>query len=213
MLGEQYGRVCRIAHALGTRPMVARKIVKHVMRVSAQFIPQWESDLEADNWFLRYTILTMRQTVGSASPRQENDYLVQHAPDAGPAYLAFVRAFRLLPSQQREAFLLSRGERLESRQLAIAMDCSTTAAGNHLTAATEALQKIAGDGFEAQATAIAGVYASLTPPQDLVQREVAAVSGKIRGRRWRKKVITVLEVIVLILLAWTIWRISRMIVI
>jgi len=93
------------------------------------------------------------------------------------------------------------------------MDCSITAATNHLTAAGESLKKIAGNAFEAQATALAGVYASLTPPEDKIAADVALTAGRIRRSHWRRVIIKVLEVLVLVLLAWTIWRLSRMIVI
>jgi DNA-directed RNA polymerase specialized sigma24 family protein len=213
LLRVQYSQVCRIAHALSTRPVVAKKIVKRVMKASAQFLPKWQSAQESDNWFLHHTILVTREMVGSASPKPENDYLIQHAGSPTPPYLAFVRALRLLPPQQREAFLLSRGERLEIRPLALAMDCSITAAKNHLSAAEEALQKIAGNGFEPQIVALAGVYASLTPPEDKIAADVAIATSSIRRRYWRRMLITFLEMLVLALLAWTIWRLSRMIVV
>jgi DNA-directed RNA polymerase specialized sigma24 family protein len=212
-LEEQYSRVCRITHSLCVRPATAKKAVDRVMRSSSRYLPDWKSAQAADNWFLHHTILMIREISGTGSPRAAQDYLIQNAANAAPAYIAFVRALRQLPPQQREAFLLSRCEQLEPRKLAIAMDCSTAAAANHLAAATEALKTIAGGGFEAQATMLAGVYASLTPPEEMVIAGVTMATGLARRKRWGNNLKRLFGWLVLALLAWTIWRLSRMIVI
>ncbi|MGA3066981.1 MAG: sigma factor-like helix-turn-helix DNA-binding protein [Tepidisphaeraceae bacterium] len=212
-LRDQYCRICRVAHALCRNPNAAKKTVVRVMRASGRFLPKWKSAQEADSWFLHHTILTIREISGKTSPRPANDYLIQHADNPGLSYLAFVRALRHLPQQQREAFLLSRGEHLDSRQLAIAMDCSTSAAANHLAAATDALKAIAGDAFEAQTTALAGVYASLTPPEEKVLAGIAATTGSLHRNKWRHRLKILLGWLILALLAWTVWQLSRMIVI
>ena len=109
LLRVQYGQVCRVAHALATRPVTARKIVKRVMRSCVQFLPKWKTAQESDNWFLHHTILVTREIVGATSPRPENDYLIQHVGSPTPAYLAFVRALRILPRSSGRRFCLVGG--------------------------------------------------------------------------------------------------------
>ena len=93
--------------------------------------------------------------------------------------------------QQREAFILHYGERQNSRYLAVAMDCSTEAAANHLKAATDSLRAIAGPEFGPFTAQLAHCYTRLTPSEQLVLPSIKSVVRRyvwprriaLRGRR------------------------------
>jgi DNA-directed RNA polymerase specialized sigma24 family protein len=211
-LRAHYPRVCRIAYALCGDDDAAKLAVKIVMNQSLRALPNWRSEVKATNWFLHHTILKCREL---APPPQDvnRDPLLRRLIRPSPEYIAFLRAFRLLPPQQREAFVLFRGEKLDPRQAAVAMDCSTAAAANHLAAANQALTTIAADTFEDRANALMRVYASLTPPDELIVGDVGIVARRIGWRKFLKNMERLLALLILVAIAWIIWRISRMIVI
>jgi DNA-directed RNA polymerase specialized sigma24 family protein len=210
LLSLHYPRVCRIAYALCGKESNAKAAVNSVMSRSAHFLPVWTGASAAENWFLHHTLLAVRLAPSApASPLR--DCLIQHMNDPSAPYLAYVRAFRLLTPQQREAFILTRGERLDLRQLAVAMDCSSSAAANHLLAANQSMQSIAADAFDAQTKAMMNVYASLTPAEDLIIADISAAAGNAVRRRWRRSAGNILKLGLLALAAWTIWQLSRMI--
>jgi len=192
------------------------KAARKVMAQSLRMLTSWKNAVDANNWFLHHTVLAARD-VGSASPGTAQDLthdcLVAHVDQPSPEYVAFVRAFRNLHPQQCEALLLSRGERLEPRQIAVAMDCSTAAAANHLIAANKTLGAIAAGSFDAQSAALARVYASLTPPEKLIVGDVAAISRRLARRRWARRIKKMVALAILAAVAWAIWRLSQMIVI
>jgi hypothetical protein len=141
------------------------------------------------------------------------DSLLRPLIRPSPEYVAFLRAFRNLPQQQREAFVLFRGEKLEPRQVGVAMDCSTAAAINHLAAADKALAAIAVDTFEARAGALLQVYVSLTPPDDLIVGDVGVIARRLGRRKLARVLDRSLAVAILIAVAWIVWRLSKMIII
>ena len=129
LLRAHYRRVYRIACALCGDDDAGKSIVKTVMNQSLRALPHWRGEAQATNWFLHHTILRTREFV--PWPNQAgSDPLLRRLIHPSPQYVAFLRAVRNLPPQQREAFLLFRGEKLDTRQVAVAMDCSTTAAAN-----------------------------------------------------------------------------------
>jgi hypothetical protein len=75
------------------------------------------------------------------------------------------------------------------------------------------LGTIAAQSFDAQAAALARVYASLTPPENLIVGDVNAVARRLARRRWGGMIKNLLALAVLAAIAWAIWRLSRMIVI
>jgi hypothetical protein len=81
--------------------------------------------------------------------------------------------------QQREAYILHHGERLDVRGLSIAMDCSQEAAANHLKEATAALSAYGGDFFPTFTANMTQTYDRLSPADELV---VPAVRSSMRGR-------------------------------
>src|SRR5688572_15823413 len=146
-----YPAVVRIAKALAGRDDVADGVVRFVMLRASRMIPTWRDETAAERWFLHHTVLTARRAAAH-EPSPKHDLLVAPPSPADPptpAYVAFVRAVRQLPVQQREAFLLHAGERFNPRYLGVAMDCSTQAAQAHLDAATAALRTVVGTtGFD-----------------------------------------------------------------
>lgn len=198
------------------REAAGLKAARRVMGQSLRMLPTWKNATEASNWFLHHTVLAAREAgsenVGAAADFA-HDCLVEHVDRPSTEYQAFVRALRGLPPQQAEAFVLFRGEKLEPRQIAVAMDCSTAAAANHLIAANKTLTAIAVPGFDAQAAALARVYASLTPPENLIVGDISAVARRLSRRRWRGWIRNMMTFALLVVLAWIVWRLSRMIVI
>ena len=212
LIRAHYPRLCRIALAMCGREDVGRTTVRTVLRQSLKILPNWRNAGDANKWFLHHTILRARDK-NRRPVEAPNDCLVQRFNHPTTEYIAFVRALRHLDPQQQEAFLLARGEQLDDRNLAVAMDCSMAAAANHLAAATKVLSGIAGNAFELQSTALAGVYASLTPPEEMILDDVAAVGQRVSHSHTRHLIVTLLQLAFLVALAWIIWRLSKMIVI
>ncbi|HEY8666047.1 MAG TPA: sigma-70 family RNA polymerase sigma factor [Tepidisphaeraceae bacterium] len=167
LLREEYPMVYRMARGLTGRDDAARSVVRFVVRQGLHAMPRWQDETAPHRWFQHHTVLTARRT-RRHEPDAQRDVLVSHATAPDPAYVAFVRALRHLPIQQKEAFILAQGERLDTRQLAIAMDCSTEAAANHLIAARQALLSVAGDTVGALSDRVAAAYARLQAPEELV---------------------------------------------
>ena len=209
VLHAHYPKVCRIAYGLCGDDEAGKLAVQIVMRQSLAALPRWRNEAHANNWFLHHVILKTRDLAPQILP---DDSLLRRLVLPSPEYVAFLRAFRHLPPQQREAFILSRGEKLNQRQAAVAMDCSSSAAGNHLQAADRALGAIAGDSFDERATALLNVYNSLTPGDDLVVGDINLVVRRIGWRKFLKVMDRLLALAILAALAWIVWRISRMIV-
>ncbi|MGD0138416.1 MAG: sigma factor-like helix-turn-helix DNA-binding protein [Tepidisphaeraceae bacterium] len=211
VLRANYPRVCRIAMALCGREADGKAVVKTVVGQSLRALPWWSNAAEATGWFLHHTVLTTREIAGK-TPDPSEDCLVLTLSNPPPEHVAFVKALRLLPAQQREAFLLFRGEHLDPRQTAVAMDCSTGAAANHHIAANRALTAIAGDTFDARVAELVRVYATLTPPEDLTVGDVGSIAHQLRWRRMLRFLRRFLILAILAAIAWMIWQLSRMIV-
>jgi hypothetical protein len=182
------------------------------MNQSLRALPNWRNEAQAGNWFLHHTIIKSRDLAPPPHAVRQ-DSLLRSLIRPSPEYLAFLRAFRQLPPQQREAFVLFRGEKLDPRRAAVGMDCSTAAAATHLAAANSALAAIAVDTFETRAAALLQVYASLTPPDDLIVGDVGIVSRKLGRRKFLRFMERILALAILAAIAWIIWRLSKIIVI
>jgi DNA-directed RNA polymerase specialized sigma24 family protein len=175
--------VWRVAHALGGSDRAGRSIVETIVGQSLNAMPAWRRDAPPQQWFYHHTVLAARAHQ-DVPPDPATDTLVEHAtPD--PAYIAFVRALRHLPRQQREAYLLHYGEGLDDRFLGIAMDCSTGAARTHLAAASAALAKICHGDIDALRDSMAVAYQALTPEQVNVGPQITAFR---RHANWRRSV-------------------------
>jgi DNA-directed RNA polymerase specialized sigma24 family protein len=212
ILRVHYPRVCRMAMALCGREKQGKHTIRTVLGQSVKPMRFWNSEGEAANWFLHHTVLRSRENAGG-SPNPREDCLVHTLSNPSPEHTAFVRALRLLPQQQREAFLLFRGEHLDPRRAGVAMDCSTGAAETHRLAAEKALGDVTGETFEERSAELVRVYATLTPPEQLIVGDVAAICGKVQTTRLARAIRFVFQLIILGAIIWFVWQISRMIVI
>jgi len=202
-LDRNHLRVYRIAVALCGGRKAGMAVFRKVLATSGVMFDRWEDQTEAERWFLRYTVLCSR----SHSPKgSKGDALFEIA--AVPPWQAMVIAIRNLPQQQREALLLSFGEQLEARQLATAMDCSSTAAKNHLSAAIDSIQQIYGGGLGEFTRALPGLMNQLVPPPGTLEVEINRVIHRRRRKRWVRRL--VLTGFALALLTWTVWKTWKM---
>jgi DNA-directed RNA polymerase specialized sigma24 family protein len=191
-------QIYRISLVLCGDRSATEQVVKKVILQSGQAARKWETPDDAQRWLMHYTVLLSRavQTPG-------NDTLLESATD--PDEIAVIQAIRQLPTQQREAFVLHHGEAMELRQLATAMDCSTTAAANHLVAAVGALKGQNLIGLGDFTTNLPGRIEKLLPPPQLLETslEDAMLAS---DRLWRRVVLLWLKnAIVLACIGWLIW--------
>jgi DNA-directed RNA polymerase specialized sigma24 family protein len=206
LFAEVYPAVVRIARGLSGREDVAEGVVRFVMTRSVVMIPKWRDETVAERWFLHHTVLTVRRAAGYA-PTAIGDVLVD-SPD--PAYVAFLRALRGLPVQQREAIVLHFGEHLNSRYMSVAMDCSTDAAQAHLEAATGTLRAVTGGEFEAMISRLSNVYVGLGPKAaDLMPAVRRWVKRGLRPHRLRRTVLAAIGVVVIVGMLWVAWKWER----
>ena len=75
------------------------------------------------------------------------------------------------------------------------------------------LAAIAVDTFETRAGALMQVYASLTPPEDLIVGDIGVIGRRLGWRKLLRFMERILALAILAAVAWIIWRLSRMIVI
>jgi DNA-directed RNA polymerase specialized sigma24 family protein len=209
LFAQVYPAVVRIAKGLAGRDDVADGVVRFMMLRAAKMLPTWRDESAAERWFLHHTVLTARRAAGHR-PDPRSDLLATAAdPPADPPYLAFVRAVRQLPVQQREAFVLHAGEHFNSRYLGVAMDCSTQAAQAHLDAARAALQTVAGGPPECDALTarLAAAYAQLGPTNAQVLPAVRKHVGKaLRPHRLRRAIRWIILLAILAAVAWAAWK-------
>jgi DNA-directed RNA polymerase specialized sigma24 family protein len=170
-----YPTMARIAVALSGDTGRGLGIVKNLVGQAMVAAPKWQDESAPDRWFMHHTILTLRE---HPAPAITTDPLLQYAAGKELPYTAFLRAIRKLPPQQIEAFVLSNGEGLDERKLAIAMDCSTTAARNHLSAANESLKLVTAAAFGDRMAEFKKAYENLTPDAGQVQMYI---SSRVRG--------------------------------
>jgi DNA-directed RNA polymerase specialized sigma24 family protein len=203
LLAQHYPAAWRMAVGLTGREDVARGVVRFLYSRALRVLPNWKIDSAPENWFLHHTVLTARRTQ-KHQPAADEDVLA--GKGAGAAYIAFVKAVRSLPQQQKEAFILHYGERLAARSLGVAMDCSTEAAQNHLKAAEEAMRAIGGDHYATMVGWLRDVYQSVTPEESIVLPRVRkAYSRFMRPRRIRRFVMIVAAIVV----AFAVWKLRR----
>lgn len=206
ILTGSFPAVHRIAHALSGDQARGTAVARHVLRRAVRVMPRWRKGITPENWFYHHTLLMSREAAPHP-PAPDRDLLIAAGPDGNPAYLAFIRALRVLPRQQMEAFVLNHGEKLNSRLLGVAMDCSASAAATHLLAATESMRTIAGHSYEDLVVALERAYATLSPPETIVRttvgRQVAAGLWAMRLRRMIRRTITLA---VLAAVGFAVWR-------
>lgn len=202
---SNYGLVHRIAYALSGRENVGRGIVRFVLGRAVRQLPQWRDADSAERWFYHFTVLIARRAAVQRTEIGE-DCLIRPGP-VDPAYVAFIRCLRELPFQQSEAFILHHGEKLKLRDLAIAMDCSTHAAEQHLMAGTESLQKLSGGDFENLTNKLILAYSQLMPGEDLARPALQRVIARsIWARRVKRLLKVVIVLVVLGAVAYGAWK-------
>jgi DNA-directed RNA polymerase specialized sigma24 family protein len=202
-----YPQVVRMAHGLSGRADVAAGVVRFVMKRGLHILPRWRDEGEPQRWFSHHTVLTSRRAYKHA-PDLKKDLLVSMAQTRDADYAAFVRSLRSLPMQQREAFVLHHGERMNERYLAVAMDCSVEAAKNHLHAAQDALRALAGPAYDAYVEELRRTYAGMTPAQEIV---LPNVRRQVRRYIWPRRVARLIKIGIILLTlaaaAWAAWQI------
>jgi DNA-directed RNA polymerase specialized sigma24 family protein len=205
LLTTQYASVYRIAYALAGRWDVGRGIARFVLARSVRFMPKWEPEDDPANWYHRFTIMTSRRAAKhKADPKK--DVLVEQALEPDAEYVAFVAALRHLEPQQREAFLLHHGERLNDRYAALAMDCSTEAAHNHLVVAERQLRLVAGPNMPPLTKKLADAYMHLTPSDDSVIPAVNRVVFRhVTVRRLFRFIMLIVKLAIVAALIWGGW--------
>jgi DNA-directed RNA polymerase specialized sigma24 family protein len=198
LLAAGYAPAQRIAHALSGNDAVGRAVAELLIQRGLRFLPNWVDPSTAENWFCHHAVLTTRSANVPPPPDPLQDPLVLHGPADQPAYAAFVRALRLLPPQQREAFILHHGERLNPRMLGVAMDCSMQAAETHLKAATETLQTVSEGTVESMAAGLTRAYAALQASEPDASPAVRVYVQRVRRRLLARRLIRVSVVALLL---------------
>ena len=211
LLQAQAPQVYRMAYALAGRWDVGRGIARFVLNRSVKMMPKWGPDADPANWFHRFTIMISRRSAKHQPPAGK-DVLVEQALSPDAQYIAFVAALRQLETQQREAFLLRHGEKLNERYSALAMDCSTKAVETHLIGAERALKLVAQQDYGPMVQKLADAYMHLTPDEkQLVPQVSGVVFRKVHLRRWFRLIVLLVELLILAALVWGGWKLWQMI--
>jgi DNA-directed RNA polymerase specialized sigma24 family protein len=206
VLQDNAASVYRIAYALAGRWDVGRGVARFVLHRSVRMMPKWKPEDDPANWYHRFAIMVSRRGAKHTIASPAKDVLVEQAMQPDTRYIAFVSALRQLETQQREAFLLHHCERLNARYSALAMDCSTEAADNHLKAADQALRLVAGAEFDALAKKLCDAYAHLTPdPNDLLPTVNSMVFRRVRLRKWLRRIVLLIALAIFAALCWGGW--------
>jgi DNA-directed RNA polymerase specialized sigma24 family protein len=205
LLGHYYPTVHRLAFALTGREDSGRKVVHTIMRRAMDRLSRWRTEDEPERWFHHHTVLLTRR-FAKLDPAPAEDVLVKPFDAPPPDYVAFIRALRKLHSQPREALVLAQAEKLNARQLAVAMDCSTEAAANHLTHARRELSNVVGLQLNVLLANLERVYQSLTPQEHLSLPLVKQITRRYlwprRLWRWTRNVATLLLLLTAAYLTW-----------
>jgi DNA-directed RNA polymerase specialized sigma24 family protein len=200
LLEAYWAVVTRLALGLCGDPARAHRVVDRVMTQALRNLPKWRDETAADRWFYHHTVLESR--AGPEHPASA-DALLPAGQVQLTEYVAFVKALRGLPRQQQEAIVLNHGEHLNPRYLAVAMDCSTEAAANHLRIATVQLQAMTGERSGAMLEEMARVYHTLAPAAETVRPQVRQRVRRFllprRVRRWIMWIIVAAAV-------WAVWH-------
>ena len=190
----------RIAAALGGTSGFAAAVSRQLLRRARPMCTKWIDSDEADRWFLHHTILRARST-DARETLGKPDALIAAFDKPTTEYVAFIRALRTLSFQQREAFVLSECERLDPRLVAVSMDCSKTAAQQHLLEATQQLTLVAGETYDVQIKRLRGAYQHLSPREDETAKRIQWLGRPIVVKRKIRRVLVTVITIALIAIA------------
>ena len=108
IFAEYYPMVHRIAHGLAGSASVGREVERFVLRRAFKVLPGWADEGALKRWFSHHAVLASRRSP-RGDPNNPDDLLIDAQEQPELAYVAFIRALRSLPVQQREAFILSFG--------------------------------------------------------------------------------------------------------
>jgi DNA-directed RNA polymerase specialized sigma24 family protein len=201
-----YPVICRLAYGLSGRPDVGHGIVRFVVNHSLHQLAHWRDAAQAQRWFYHFTVLVSRRGQ-KHQPQAQQDTLVENSGEVSAAYVAFIRGLRALPFQQREAWLLSYGERLGPRETATAMDCSTSALAVHLQVAEQTLRPMAGEAYEIMRDRAGRAFANLSPREDAIHPSVRNLISRLLWPRRIKRIIRIIvAILILAALAYAAWR-------
>ncbi len=193
VLLEQYPAAYRLAVGLCGSAEMAGEVARRVLNRATLVALRWTAAGADERWFLRFTVLASRQV---------------DRTDGGAAGLDWLTS---LPQQQREAVVLAHGLQLDLHRVAAAMDCSSSAAANHLVAAVALLQ---GVGPVHEWTAgLPAQLAAIVPPSTVIAADVAHAVSRNRWRTWVRRGVALLLAAMLLAVAWAGWQAWRMVVI
>ena len=211
LLAERYPCLYRMAYALTGHEDAAVAVVRLVLRQSVPASRRWNSPADVVRWFVHHSLLTIRRVKARAIDLTHDPLIRSVNTESSAYYPMFVQAIRALPMQQREAFMLYHGERLDERGIGVAMDCSTQAAANHLREATRVLSAYGGEMFATLTGQFVQTYDRLAPPKEMIP---PAIQSDLRdGNIWKKLCrICVLTVqwAILLFIVWWLWKIIPM---
>jgi DNA-directed RNA polymerase specialized sigma24 family protein len=201
-----YPLLCRVAVALNGEQSKSLGVVQQLLTRLPSAAAAWLDTSDPVRWFTHHLVLDLRQL--PASP--DVDPLVRYSANKSPSFVAFIRALRHLPRQQVEAFVLNHGEGLSDRDLAVAMDCSVTAATNHLAAADQSMRLVAADAYSECLGEFKTAYDRLSPDSDQVRQYVTSQFARraVRKTSWRWLKRTAIALIILAI-AYALWRAFR----
>ena len=212
VLNAFYPMVYRMAVGLTGHTAAGGRVTRRIMRRAIDRMPRWTHEGDPQRWFSHHTILVGRRE-GGRMPDPMDDALVAGADSApSPQYVAFIRALRSLPMQQREAIILNDGEQLDARGLAVARECSTEAASNHLAVGRRELLPAAGEELNRLLATMRGAYHRLTPTEEMALPLIRRVVRKVAWPRriWRlMRAAIVLAVLGAV--AWVAWQYGPMV--
>lgn len=204
IVNESFPSVVRLAYGLTGSDAAGDRVVRHIVRRGLKMLPKFRDEGEPQRWFLHHTILACRRETAVG----DDDVLVTCDASPTPAYRAFVKAIRALPRQQAEALILHHGESFNLRYIAVAMDCSTAAAQQHLDAGTTTLRQIAGEQLEPLLLRVRLAYRHLTPSAGV---QVPQVGQLVRRHVWPRRLWRVARALLVLAaagaVAWMLWKI------
>lgn len=211
LLAIYYPIVWRISAGLTGRHDVGKGVTRLLMQRSLRTLPTWKDEGAPTRWFHHHTLLTARRTYRHG-PDAFGDTLAPELSNDGAPYVAFIKALRALPMQQREAYILAHGEKLDIRAIAVAMDCSVLAAGNHLHEATDRLRQLDPKSVDLHTLRLQKNYQKLVPDEQLAIKDIRTrVTQHFIPRVVGRILKNALALTLLLTAIWGTWRVWQVV--
>lgn len=204
-------QMTRLAITLCASERSGKAAVQQVMQRSSRVFERWRDGEEAARWFTHQLILFTRRV---PRPKKiEEDIMYANSDALGRTeYRAFLTSIRRASTQQQEAYVLNTTLRWNPRLMAIAMDCSTEAAANHLEALASQLKELSGSAYAELVSIFVRTFRRLPPDSGMTP---AALARKLSVRRTTSRVRGVVQFVVMIAIiaasAWFGWQLWPMI--